>query len=113
MKRYTGQKALYEAISRSRAKAKRGNILEKFLPEAARQEKPAPEEGQPQVEPISASSDAPPVVKEPPPLPANVVIAVGNCGLYPGSFGVRVEDTVVVTERGPIILTDYPRQLQR
>jgi hypothetical protein len=69
MKRYTGQKALYEAISRSRAKAKRGNILERFLPEAARQEKPAPEEGQPQVEPISASSDALPVAKEPPPLP--------------------------------------------
>ncbi|MFQ6059002.1 MAG: M24 family metallopeptidase, partial [Anaerolineae bacterium] len=33
--------------------------------------------------------------KEPPPLPANVVISVGNCGLYTGSWGVRVEDTVV------------------
>jgi Xaa-Pro aminopeptidase len=51
--------------------------------------------------------------KEPPPLPANVVIAVGNCGLYPGSFGVRVEDTVVVTEKGSLILTDYPRRLER
>ena len=51
--------------------------------------------------------------KEPPPLPANVVIAVGNCGLYPGSFGVRVEDTVVVTEGGSMVLTDYPRRLEK
>ncbi len=42
MKRYTGQKALYEAINRSRAKAKRGNILERFLPELTRQEKGPP-----------------------------------------------------------------------
>jgi Xaa-Pro aminopeptidase len=27
--------------------------------------------------------------KEPPPLEANVVIAVGNCGLYTGPWGVR------------------------
>lgn len=31
--------------------------------------------------------------KAPLPLPANVVIAVGNCGLYTGPWGVRVEDT--------------------
>ena len=46
--------------------------------------------------------------KEPPPLPANVVIAIGNCGLYSESWGVRVEDTVVVGDEGPIILTTYP-----
>ena len=51
--------------------------------------------------------------KEPPPLKANVVIAVGNCGLYAGPWGVRVEDTVVVGKEGPTILTDYPRQLKK
>jgi hypothetical protein len=28
--------------------------------------------------------------KEPPPLETNVVIAVGNCGLYTGPWGVRL-----------------------
>jgi Xaa-Pro aminopeptidase len=51
--------------------------------------------------------------KEPLPLEANVVIAIGNCGLYTGPWGVRVEDTVVVDPRGPMILTDYPRQLEK
>lgn len=49
--------------------------------------------------------------KEPPPLEENVVISVGNCGLYLGSFGVRVEDTLVVKERGAEILTMYPKKL--
>jgi Xaa-Pro aminopeptidase len=51
--------------------------------------------------------------KEPPPLETNMVIAVGNCGLYTGPWGVRVEDTVVVGPKGPITLTDYPRQLEK
>ena len=51
--------------------------------------------------------------KEPLPLETNVVIAVGNCGLYTGPWGVRVEDTVVVSPKGPIILTEYPRQLEK
>ena len=51
--------------------------------------------------------------KAPPPLPENVVIAVGNCGLYAGSWGVRVEDTVVVGKEEPIVLTSYPRQLEK
>jgi Xaa-Pro aminopeptidase len=50
--------------------------------------------------------------KEAPPLPANVVLAVGNCGLYTGPWGVRVEDTVVVDPQGPVVLTDYPRELK-
>ena len=51
--------------------------------------------------------------KEPPPLESNVVVAVGNCGLYTGPWGVRVEDTVVVGPKGPTILTEYPRQLEK
>jgi hypothetical protein len=33
------------------------------------------------------------------------VIAVGNCGLYAGPWGVRVEDAVVIGEKGPQVLT--------
>ena len=51
--------------------------------------------------------------KEPSPLVANVVIAVGNCGIYTGSWGVRVEDTLAVGEEGPIVLTNYPYFLER
>lgn len=50
--------------------------------------------------------------KEPPPLEANIVIAVGNCGLYTGPWGVRVEDTVVVDVKGHEVLTSYPRALE-
>jgi Xaa-Pro aminopeptidase len=50
--------------------------------------------------------------KEPPPLPENSVIAVGNCGLYVGPWGVRVEDTNIVRKDGPETLTTYPRILE-
>ncbi len=50
--------------------------------------------------------------KAPPPLATNVVIAVGNCGLYTGPWGVRVEDTVVVQPEGAEIMTDFVRQLE-
>jgi len=49
--------------------------------------------------------------KAPPPLPANVVLAVGNCGLYAGPWGVRVEDTLVVGATEPELLTATPRSL--
>jgi len=51
--------------------------------------------------------------KAPSPLETNTVIAVGNCGLYTGPWGVRVEDTVVVGPEGPKILTGYPRMLKK
>jgi Xaa-Pro aminopeptidase len=51
--------------------------------------------------------------KEPPPLEGNVVIAVGNCGLYTGPWGVRVEDTIIVGPKGPMVLTRHPRQLEK
>jgi Xaa-Pro aminopeptidase len=51
--------------------------------------------------------------KEPLPLETNMVIAVGNCGLYTGPWGVRVEDTVLVGPSGPKVLTRYPRQLKK
>jgi Xaa-Pro aminopeptidase len=49
--------------------------------------------------------------KEPPPLPADVVIAVGNCGLYLDRWGVRVEDTTLIGLEGPTLLTSFPRRL--
>lgn len=49
--------------------------------------------------------------KAPPPLEANIVITVGNYGLYTGPWGVRVEDTIVVGQDGPTVLTNYPRAL--
>jgi Xaa-Pro aminopeptidase len=51
--------------------------------------------------------------KAPKPLAANVVLAVGNCGLYAGPWGVRVEDTVLVGPEKGEILTAYPRELER
>jgi Xaa-Pro aminopeptidase len=50
--------------------------------------------------------------KAPLPLSADVVIAVGNCGLYVGPWGVRVEDTIVVGVSGSTTLTNYPRVLE-
>jgi Xaa-Pro dipeptidase len=44
-------------------------------------------------------------------LDEGVVIPIANCGLYLGDFGVRVEDTVLVTKEGPVVLTTYKRTL--
>ncbi|MBM3143532.1 MAG: aminopeptidase P family protein [Chloroflexi bacterium] len=51
--------------------------------------------------------------KAPPPLPENVVLSVGNCGLYAGPWGVRVEDTNWVKADGYETLTRYPRRLAK
>ena len=50
--------------------------------------------------------------KGPGPLAAGTVIALGNCGLYTGPWGVRNEDTVAVGQDGPIMITSYLRQLE-
>src|SRR5574341_1842041 len=42
---------------------------------------------------------------------AGMVLGIGNCGIYREVFGVRVEDTVWVTELGPLSLTEYPKAL--
>jgi len=44
-------------------------------------------------------------------LKPGMVISIGNCGLYLGEFGVRVEDTVAVTDKGHEELTRYGRKL--
>ena len=44
-------------------------------------------------------------------LKPGMVISIGNCGLYLGEFGVRVEDTVTVTDHGYEELTRYSRKL--
>ena len=41
-----------------------------------------------------------------------MVLAIGNCGIYRDSFGVRMEDTVWVSEQGPVSLTTYPKMLR-
>ncbi len=42
---------------------------------------------------------------------SGMVLAIGNCGIYRESFGVRLEDTVWVTEREAVPLTRYPKTL--
>lgn len=44
-------------------------------------------------------------------LRPGMVISIGNCGLYLGEFGVRIEDTIAVTDRGYEELTKYNRTL--
>lgn len=45
-------------------------------------------------------------------LKPGMVISIGNCGLYLGEFGVRIEDTVVITAKGHEELTKYNKSLQ-
>jgi Xaa-Pro dipeptidase len=45
-------------------------------------------------------------------LETDMVVAVSNIGLYSGQgWGVRVEDTVLVTENEPVYLTRFPKAL--
>lgn len=38
-----------------------------------------------------------------------MTLAIGNCGIYRERFGVRMEDTVWMTERGPVALTRFEK----
>jgi Xaa-Pro dipeptidase len=40
-----------------------------------------------------------------------MVLAIGNCGIYRDDFGARMEDTVWVSDQGPVPLTQYPKAL--
>ena len=40
-----------------------------------------------------------------------MVLGIGNCGIYREGFGVRMEDTVWVSEQGPVSLTTYAKTL--
>lgn len=44
-------------------------------------------------------------------LRPGMVISIGNCGLYLGDFGIRIEDTVAITDEGYEELTNYKRTL--
>ena len=45
--------------------------------------------------------------KAPPPLVENVPLAIGNCGIYTNTWGVRIEDTVAIGKNKPQLLTKY------
>jgi Xaa-Pro aminopeptidase len=38
-----------------------------------------------------------------------MALAIGNCGIYRESFGVRAEDTIWVSDKGPVLLTQSPK----
>jgi Xaa-Pro dipeptidase len=38
-----------------------------------------------------------------------MVLSIGNCGIYRESFGVRAEDAIWVSDKGPVSLTNFPK----
>ncbi len=42
---------------------------------------------------------------------AGMILAIGNCGIYRETFGVRAEDTIWVSPQGPAPLTRHPKNL--
>lgn len=49
--------------------------------------------------------------KAPPPLAENSTLAIGNCGIYTKNWGIRIEDTIVVGKKAPLVLTNYSHEL--
>jgi Xaa-Pro aminopeptidase len=41
---------------------------------------------------------------------AGMVLGIGNCGIYRENFGVRVEDTIWVSDEGPVSLTRHGKR---
>jgi Xaa-Pro aminopeptidase len=50
--------------------------------------------------------------KAPPPLLEDTPLAIGNCGIYTEQWGVRLEDTIVVGKKAPLVLTNYSHDLK-
>lgn len=42
---------------------------------------------------------------------AGMVLGIGNCGIYRDDFGVRAEDTVWISDEGPVSLTGHSKSL--
>lgn len=38
-----------------------------------------------------------------------MVLSIGNCGVYRETFGVRAEDTIWASDKGPVPLTKFPK----
>ena len=44
-------------------------------------------------------------------IEAGMILAIGNCGIYRETFGVRAEDTIWVSPQGAVPLTRHPKSL--
>jgi Xaa-Pro dipeptidase len=44
-------------------------------------------------------------------IETGMALAIGNCGIYRERFGVRAEDTIWVSEDGPVPLTAFPKSV--
>jgi len=123
MKRYTGQQALYEAISRSRAKAKQGSILDKLLPDTSKTEasaarqtpsgEPQQVQSEPAVEPLPQTPPVPsevetplqPVVEQTPQVESRVEVPLAPIA-EPASTRTEMAETVVVPR--PVERVSHP-----
>lgn len=40
---------------------------------------------------------------------SGMVLSIGNCGVYREDFGVRAEDSIWISDKGPVPLTGFPK----